>query len=78
MKVPVVTIRPEKNKGRMPPTLTPPERLTIQVASIGPAIPSSPAATVSQISMPVARSRLTRQLPQMVAQLCVLVENPSQ
>jgi hypothetical protein len=37
-------------------------------------IPSIPAPTVSQIIIAVARSRLTRQLPQIVAQLWPLME----
>ncbi len=41
---------------------------------MGPTIPSSPAATVSQIVMPVARSGFARQFPQMVAQLWPLIE----
>ena len=69
INVPIVIRRPEKNSGLMPVMLTPPYRVTSQVANSGPAIPRKPAATVSQISMPVARSRLTRQFPQMVAQL---------
>ena len=62
----------------MPPRLTPPHHITSHTAKIGPIIPSRPAANVSQINIPVARSRLIRQFPQMVAQLLLLVENPNQ
>lgn len=68
-KVPSVTRSPETKRGRIPPIVTPPPRATSQAASIGPATPRSPAATVSQSSIPVARSRLTKQFPQIVAQL---------
>ena len=76
--MPIVTRRLKKNRGRIVPALMPPEWAMNHVASIGPAIPRRPAVTVSQIIIPVARSRLTRQLPQMVAQLLALVEDPIQ
>ena len=52
--------------------------ITSHAPSIGPAIPSSPAATVSQIVIPVALSSFVRQLPQTVEQLWMLMEKPSQ
>jgi hypothetical protein len=45
---------------------------------MGPAIPSRPAATVSQIVIPVALSSFAKQFPQIVAQLWMLTEKPSQ
>ena len=67
-----------KNRGLMPPAFTPPKRVTSHAPSMGPAIPSRPAATVSQIVIPVARSSFARQFPQIVAQLWMLTEKPSQ
>lgn len=51
---------------------------TLKYLLQGPAIPSNPAATVSQIVMPVALSWLRRQFPQTVAQLCLLTISPIQ
>ena len=60
--------------GRIAAASTVPDDITITVPRIGPTIPSSPAATVSQNVMPVALSGFARQLPQMVAQLWPLME----
>ena len=78
LKVASVPSRQMKKSGRMPSTLTPPRLCTSQAPTMGPAMPSTPAVTDSQIIMPVARSRFARQLPQTVAQLWMLMELPSQ
>ncbi len=78
MKVHRVIIKLKKNRGLMPLALTPPKRVTNQAPSIGPAIPSRPAATVSQIIIPVALSSFVRQFPQTVEQLWMLTDKPTQ
>ena len=78
MNVPNIMRKLKKNRGLMPLALTPPKMVTNQAPSIGPAIPNRPAATVSQIIIPVARSSLARQFPQTVEQLWMLTEKPSQ
>ena len=74
----MVMTKEKKNIGLMPVTFTPPKVVTSHAPSIGPTIPSSPAATVSQIVIPVALSSFGKQLPQMVEQLWMLTENPIQ
>ena len=73
-----VMIKLRKKTGLIPLALTPPNWVTNHAPTIGPAIPSRPAATVSQMVIPVALSSFARQVPQMVAQLWMLTENPSQ
>ncbi len=74
MNVAIVMPRAMTNSGRMASGSTRPDETTMKAPSIGPTIPSNPAATVSQMVMPVARSGFVRQLPQMVAQLWPLME----
>ena len=73
-KVPTVMAKATTKSGRIASASTSPDDTTISVPRMGPTMPSSPAATVSQIVMPVALSGFARQLPQMVAQLWLLIE----
>ncbi len=78
MNVLKVIIKLKKNRGLMPLAFTPPKVLTNHAPSMGPAIPSRPAAKVSQIIIPVALSSFANEFPQTVAQPWMLTENPSQ
>ena len=62
----------------MPPVFTPPNMVTNTAPSIGPAIPNIPAVRLSQQLIAVARSAVASEFPQITAQLCMLVLNPSQ
>ena len=65
---------PMTKSGRMASGSTLPDEATTNAPMSGPTMPRTPAPTVSQTIIAVARSRFTRQLPQMVAQLWPLIE----
>jgi hypothetical protein len=62
----------------MPLTFTPPKDATSKAPSIGAAIPNRPEAKVSQRLMPVARSSLASEFPQITLQLWPAPAFPSQ